>query len=1022
VPVHELGLAADGQVYFTMRLVRGEDLKKIYGHVEGGHDGWSTTRALGVMLKVCEAMAYAHSKGVIHRDLKPANIMVGRYGEVYVMDWGMARVSGTKDLHDLRLGDVASSSQSVRTERRDERVDAPDSPLITRDGDVMGTPAYMPPEQARGEIANLGPHSDVYAVGAMLYHLLLVKHIEVPYVAKSARMSQHRLLMLAQEGPPTPIAQLDKSVPAPLVAIVEKAMQRDIARRYRDMEELAADLRAYVEGRVVKAHETGTWAETRQWVKRNKPLTGALAAAVLALAGGAVLALAQAREARQERNRANDNALLAEERAREAQAERDRANQNASRAEEEETAAKRNLALAERNAAEARAARDEAAQRANDVLSLSTQKDHDELVAQAASLWPASDAMAPRLEEWLRKARELVQGRPADEARGSARRPSLVEHKAKLEELRREALPLAPEQARVDRESHPRLAELRAKSAELQWRSRMLGDEAWPDAGAAQAELASMRLPSKSEELRAMAWKIVDPRQPIRGQEARALLLAQRAIAAAGPAEISGPHAAHAWALFQNGRLDAALSEKQLALAAPNGARMAAFLRDLDAAVDLWRGDELAKRREERDALAAEVASIARAVDARRTFLYADPQRAWWDMRLRELVADLEALQDEQSGLMGHAVAPGFFWGVQKRHEHAKSVRERTIAGPEARRRWDEAIAAIAKSERYKDTAFPGGGLLAPQEGLLPLGPDPRSGLWEFWHVQSGDEPPRGEGGEFERLPGGAHKLVEDGARGTGIVLVLIPGGSFWMGAQASDPKAPNHDPYASDSEKPVHRATVGPCFLSKYEMTQGQWARFVGVNPSRYQFGFTGTVAHTNPVEQVDWSTCMAAMRALDLELPTEAQWEHACRAGTNSPWWSGDAKEALVGQMNLADKSFASIGGPAAETGWWSEFDDGHGVHASAGSFPPNPFGLHEIAGNAWEWCYDAMAAYSAEDAVDPRVDAEHPTPRIVRGGAFSLAASYARSSYRHNRVPTAMGVNIGLRPARAVRPAID
>ncbi len=299
VPVHELGLGADGQVYFTMRFVKGEDLRTIYQHVESGHDGWSTTRALNVMLKVCEAMAYAHAKGVIHRDLKPANIMVGKYGEVYVMDWGLARVAGAKDLHDVRLKEQPPSpaSQSVRTERREERNDTPDSPLVTMDGDVMGTPAYMPPEQARGELAKLGAHSDVYAVGAMLYHLLLVKHIEMPYVPKGARVSQHRVLMSVLEEAPKEIAAYDKNVPAPLVAIVEKAMQREIGRRYEDMEELAADLRAYIEGRVVNAYETGTWAETKQWVRRNKPLTAAAAAAVLALVGGVLVSVAQAREA-----------------------------------------------------------------------------------------------------------------------------------------------------------------------------------------------------------------------------------------------------------------------------------------------------------------------------------------------------------------------------------------------------------------------------------------------------------------------------------------------------------------------------------------------------------------------------------------------------------------------------------------------------------------------------------------------------------------------------------------------------
>ena len=92
VPVHELGLDAQGRAFFTMRLVRGKDLKEVFGLVHEKAEGWTVTRALNVLLRVCEAMAFAHAKGVIHRDLKPANIMVGRFGEVYVMDWGLARV------------------------------------------------------------------------------------------------------------------------------------------------------------------------------------------------------------------------------------------------------------------------------------------------------------------------------------------------------------------------------------------------------------------------------------------------------------------------------------------------------------------------------------------------------------------------------------------------------------------------------------------------------------------------------------------------------------------------------------------------------------------------------------------------------------------------------------------------------------------------------------------------------------------------------------------------------------------
>src|SRR5439155_16907748 len=103
VPVHEVGRDPEGRPYFAMRLVRGRELRRIIELAQANAEGWNQTRALSVIQKVCEAMAYAHDKGVIHRDLKPSNVMVGEFGEVYVMDWGLARIIGSEDTHDLRL-------------------------------------------------------------------------------------------------------------------------------------------------------------------------------------------------------------------------------------------------------------------------------------------------------------------------------------------------------------------------------------------------------------------------------------------------------------------------------------------------------------------------------------------------------------------------------------------------------------------------------------------------------------------------------------------------------------------------------------------------------------------------------------------------------------------------------------------------------------------------------------------------------------------------------------------------------
>ncbi len=266
VPVHEIGLDAEGRLYFTMKLVRGRELREVFELVRTGAEGWNLTRALNVLLRVGEAMAFAHEKGVIHRDLKPDNVMVGRFGEVYVMDWGLAKVLGAADTHDVRLRRADGSHSLVRTERQDMAQDA-DSPLATMDGDIVGTPCYMPPEQARGRLDDIGPHSDVYSVGAILYELL---GGQMPYCAPGDRPSPQAVLGALIHSPPTPLRTLAKDLPDELVAICEKAMARDIASRYPSMLGLTEDLRAYLEGRVVSAYESGALAEFRKWIGRNR--------------------------------------------------------------------------------------------------------------------------------------------------------------------------------------------------------------------------------------------------------------------------------------------------------------------------------------------------------------------------------------------------------------------------------------------------------------------------------------------------------------------------------------------------------------------------------------------------------------------------------------------------------------------------------------------------------------------------------------------------------------------------------
>ena len=321
VPVHELGLDQDGKVFFTMRLVKGRTVGEVFDDVANQRDDWTLTRALEVVLKMCDTMAYAHEKRVLHRDLKPANVMVGRFGEVYVMDWGLAKILGQDDRHDLRIDKDAASQASVLQSVRDidAQADATAS-VVTLDGTALGTPSYMPPEQAKGEELDL--RADVYAIGAMLYQLLTG---QVPYVAPGAPKQAYRILEDVWRGPPEPIEKLRAGVPPALVAITEKAMARERDDRYASVADLADDLRAFLENRVVSAHRTGALVEMKKWVQRNKAFAAAAAAAVLSLVAGIVVtwqlnqetqaALSTAVAAREEADTAREEAVQAQGRA-----------------------------------------------------------------------------------------------------------------------------------------------------------------------------------------------------------------------------------------------------------------------------------------------------------------------------------------------------------------------------------------------------------------------------------------------------------------------------------------------------------------------------------------------------------------------------------------------------------------------------------------------------------------------------------------------------------------------------------
>ncbi|MCA9320883.1 MAG: formylglycine-generating enzyme family protein, partial [Planctomycetes bacterium] len=260
----------------------------------------------------------------------------------------------------------------------------------------------------------------------------------------------------------------------------------------------------------------------------------------------------------------------------------------------------------------------------------------------------------------------------------------------------------------------------------------------------------------------------------------------------------------------------------------------------------------------------------------------------------------------------------------------------------------------------------------------------------------------------------------------TGLVLILIPGGRTTIGAVPPGPLAPLGGPQvdrlANAVEGPLQEVELAPYFISKYPMTQGQWLRLEGNNPSYNQPKRAADVSIDlrHPVENISWYETVAALRKLDLELPTEAQWEHAARAGTTTPWWTGAERESTQGAGNVADLTAQKF---AANHGWDCEdwLDDGYYLHAPVGSFRANAFGLHDVIGNVFEWCRDIYGFYGRvplRPGDGLRLWSAN-TGRTARGAGFSSRLDWHRSSQRANFQPDFKNPYLGVRPARNIRP---
>ena len=773
VPIHDFGIDREGRVFFTMRLVKGQDFNEIIDLGIGEKDGWNMSRLVGVLISACQAVAFAHSRGIVHRDLKPANIMVGRFGEVYVMDWGLAKVKGRDEVVDLRLRENARPSDlTIQTERREEDGGAADSPLVTMDGSVVGTPSYMAPEQAAGDLESTDQRSDVYSMGAILYVILTG---QPPYLPPGTKISPRAIWARLLEESPRPVHQVNSKAPPELMAVCEKAMAREPGERYENSLDLAEDLQRFLDGRAVRAYRTGALTELGKWCKRNPVLTFTSAALVVLACFSSVIFKLQYDEL------VSTHGIIAP---------------------------------------------------LNDTVR------HRDLVNEEKRLWPAEPAMTERMETWLGRAEALVKTLPGH------------------------------------------TAELGRREDELKRARELYGNKAG----------------NRRE---------VDP--------------------------------------------------------------------------------EILQAEERRD--------VSRVL--------------------------VENLGDFEKNVIAR---------VEVRLGFAGTVHLRSISGEGAVKSWAEAIASIGDAGgRY---AVGGKGLALEQQlGLVPIGPNPHTGLWEFLHLQTGDGVIPGRGEERELLLG----------ENTGLVFVLLPGGRFHMGSSSPAAGLRNPDPDGGVDERdedsrPV-KVDLAPFLISKYEMSQAQWLRITGANPSRYQFYPPGHREGRLPVEKVTWLDAQRVLSNLGLRLPTEAQWEYSCRAGAATPWSTGSDSTSLVGYANLADLSAKEFGVKWSTVGEWKDARDGHIIHAPVGpvagkpyGFRPNAFGLYHLHGNVWERCIDQYyaEAYQFQLSTDgiglriipPEAEAKKVDEWSLRGGSFQSGPFDARSSNRDRGEIDETAPDIGLRPVRLLR----
>ncbi len=950
--VYDAGLTTTGQPWFAMEFVKGIPITSYCDQ-----NKLTLEQRIELFQKVCSGVQHAHLKGVMHRDLKPGNVLVTLQDSTpspKIIDFGLAKAT------DHRLVEAT---------------------IYTEHGTVVGTPEYMSPEQAGLDGLDVDTRTDVYSLGVLLYELLTG---ELPFSREELHAAgYHKMQRVIREQEPakpsTKVTALGdraaalaklramsrgdfgKALRGDLDWITLKALEKDRTRRYATAQELAADLERYRKLEPVLATPPSFGYRAKKFVRKYRVQCAAAVVVMGAIVAGGIGIWWQSQIA----------------------------TQNAEAAKASETRAKEQEQLAVAAArAEAKARQDAETLAAKDRIYADIARLQD-AESRAATMWPAVPSRIADFESWIAGVEPIVKRLPeieqdlaairqharaaTDEARSAARANVTAEIDRLLQEteeaqpLERRALQkdIADADVRLEAAGHE-FADVGNAERHLQLAKLVAQIRALGKGGPTMMQGAMVSMRDRLAQAQALATAHSAHQQS--WQDAFRSIAASDGITAStryehyslteqeGLIPIGMDPVSKLWefAHLPSGTAGKQVPRRDSATGrlVPDGDMGIVFV--LLPGGTNWVGttdvdpDRAAKR----------VASL------RREIAIASGTTPFEAMELPPSFAEAEA--HELNDFAWARVAP----------ETEAEEQDRKVVGDEAR-----ALAAA----RAAVALASGSASEAPYLDTL---------AWAL--VANGqDEEARQRTAEALAKSSLAERMEFEGSQRAVLAAIDQRATRLKLAEKkaATPPiiECPNFDPHRRDDETPC-QLRFTPFFMSKYELTQGQWLRSTGKNPS------ARADAHdlALPVEMVSWFDCDEMLRLHGLSLPTEAQWELGCRAGTTTPWSTGNDEKSLKGKENVFGSTLAVVG-----------------------AMHPNPFGLFDTHGNAWEWCLEAGWSDQTPRAGDGYRTGGSPAHRSIRGGYFGSAAADLRAGHRRDAGVSGRDGSLGFRPARASRP---